>query len=136
MQKKLKSLAAGLLALTVSLPAAAHEGTSHAAPQAAHGGQMQAAGTWNLELVLQAGAQAGERSLVVYVTDHDDQPQPTAGLNGSAIVLAGKARQTVALHPDGANRLRGTAAWEGAAAPKLIVSISGGGKTEQARFAP
>lgn len=134
MPNKSKLLAASLLALAVSWPVAAHEGAPHAA-QAAHGGQLQPAGEWNLELVLQAG-KAGERSLVVYVSDHDGKPLPTAAMNGSAIVLAGKGKQTVALRPDGANRLRGEAAWEGGAAPKLIVSVSGGGRTEQARFAP
>ena len=125
---------AALALLTGTGPARAHGDAAHVPIKASHGGQLQEAGNWRLELVQKQDA-AGN-TLLVYVTDHDGKPVASVGLSGTATILAGKEKQTAALKPDGENRLKGFARYDLNASPKVVVAVSGGGKTEQARFTP
>jgi hypothetical protein len=125
---------AALTFLAATGPVHAHGDATHEPMKASHGGQLQEAGNWRLELVQKQNA-AGN-TLLVYVTDHDGKPVTSAGLTGTATILAGKEKQNAPLTPNGENRLKGVARYDVKAAPKVVVAVSGGGKTEQARFTP
>lgn len=72
------------------------------------GGQLRMAGLYHLELVLDNSSPAiADKPVVVYVTDHAGQKISTANATGTATILAAKAKATVALVPDGDNRLKG-----------------------------
>jgi hypothetical protein len=71
------------------------------AANAQHGGQVRAAGPYQLELLVDA------RELALYVTDHGDAPVDTAGGSVKAIITGGKNRYVVILSPAGGNVLRG-----------------------------
>jgi hypothetical protein len=122
--------------LATSGAAFAHDDATLATLKAPHGGQLKVAGGWHLELVQKKDAAANVNALLVYVTDHDGKPVASSGLTGTATILAGKEKQTAALKPDGENRLKGVARYDLNASPKVVVAVSGGGKTEQARFTP
>lgn len=116
--------------------AAAHDDATLATMKSPHGGQMKVAGGWHLELVQNKGALPDANILIVYVTDHDGKAVPTTGFNGSATILAGKDKLKVTFAPDGENRLKTGANYDRGAKPKIVVSVTGNGKTEQARFVP
>lgn len=116
--------------------AAAHNDATLATMTAPHGGQLKVAGGWHLELIEKKGETADANILIVYVTDHDGKAIPTSGFKGSATILAGKDKQNVVFAADGENRLKATANYDRGAKPKIVVSVSGNGKSEQARFAP
>lgn len=116
--------------------AAAHDDATLATMKAPHGGQLKVAGEWHLELVQKAGDTAGGNTLIVYVTDHAGTAISSSGFKGTATILAGKDKQSTAFAPDGENRLKATANYDRGAKPKVVVSVSGNGKSEQARFAP
>lgn len=103
-----------------------------------NGGQLRMAGPYHLELVVaHGGSEAAERPLVVYVTDHDGKKIATAGGTASATLLAGKTRASIALSPDGDNRLKAMARYASAPDLKAVVSVTLPGKSaEQARFTP
>lgn len=130
---KTRLLGAGLALFALTAPALAHDDATLAAMKTPHGGQMKMAGGWHFELVQKAGA---DNTLIVYVTDHGGNAVPTAGYKGSATVLAGKEKLTVSLSPDGDNRLKGQGRYDVKASPKIVIAVSGGGVTEQARFTP
>ena len=116
--------------------AAAHDDATLATLKAPHGGQLKVAGGWHLELVQKNGDSPGGTILIVYVTDHDGKAIPTSGFKGSATILAGKDKQNVTFAPDGENRLKASALYDRGAKPKIVVSVSGNGNSEQARFVP
>lgn len=134
--KTARSLAAAALLAFASSPALAHDDAYLAAQKAPNGGQLRMAGPWHYELVAGSGAgTAGERAIVVYVTDHAGAAVATQGAQGVAHVLVGKERATLPLAPDGANRMKGSGhyAWTGDA--KVVVSITmPGAQPAQARF--
>lgn len=125
---------ATLVLCAVSAPAFAHDDATLATMKSPNGGQLKVAGPWHLELVQKATG--GDNVLVVYVTDHDGKGVATKGFTGTATILAGKDKQTVNFQPDGENRLKASARYDATAKPKFVVAVSGGGKSEQARFAP
>lgn len=127
----------GLVA-TVGLAgnAIAHDDATLATMKAPHGGQLKVAGEWHLELVQKAGDTVGASTLTVYVTDHAGTAIASTGFKGTATILAGKDKQSATFAPDGENRLKATANYDRGAKPKIVVSVSGNGKSEQARFAP
>ena len=116
--------------------AAAHDDATLATLKAPHGGQLRVAGGWHLELVQKNGDASGSTALIVYVTDHDGKATPTSGFKGSGTILAGKDKQSITFAPDGENRLKANALYDRGAKPKIVVTVHGDGKTEQARFAP
>lgn len=124
-------LAAGLVASPALL---AHD-HGQVAP---NGGQLREVNGFDYELVVAKDSRdVKENPVVVYVTAHDGGKVPTVGATGSATVLSGKLKMTVALKPDGDNRLKGSALYASVADLKVVVSITLTGKpTGQARFTP
>lgn len=126
---------AGLMAHGLSL---AHDDTYLDTLAAPHGGQIRMAGALHLELVVnQAGQEAKERPIEVYVTDHAGSKQPTAGARATVTLLSGKHKVTAALQPDGDNKLKGLASYAPTPDLKAIVSVTMPGQdAQQARFTP
>ncbi len=106
--------------------------------QTPNGGQLRMAGMYHFELVVSKDSkQAKENPIVVYVTDHAGIKVPTAGAKGTVTLLAGKAKATVNLAPDGDNRLKGSGTYASTPDMKAVVSVTLSGKAaEQARFTP
>jgi len=106
--------------------------------QAPNGGQLRMAGVYHLELVVAKDSkEAKDNPVVVYVTDHAGAKVPTAGATGTVTLLAGKAKATVNLAPDGDNRLKGRGSYASTPDMKAVVSVTLSGKVaEQARFTP
>lgn len=103
-----------------------------------NGGQLRMAGVYHYELVVAKDSkEVKDNPVVVYVTDHAGAKIPTVGAGGTATILAGKAKLTVTLTPDGDNRLKGSGKYASSPDLKAIVSVTLAGKTaEQARFTP
>jgi hypothetical protein len=106
--------------------------------KAPNGGQLRMAGVYHYELVVAKDSKdAKDNAVIVYVTDHAGTKVPTGGASGTATILAGKAKATATLAPDGDNRLKGMAKYLSAPDMKVVVSITFPGKAaEQARFTP
>ncbi len=68
-----------------------------------HGGQLRMAGPYHLELVTK------DKELVIYVSDHGDNPIKTEGGTGKATLQLGKGKAgaTIKLEPDGENQMKG-----------------------------
>lgn len=125
---KILSLA---LALLVPCVALGHDDAYLDSLKAPNGGQIRMAGSLHLELVAKPG------ELAVYLYDHANAKLPAAGASGSATVLSGKTRETVALSPAGDNLLKGTGKFGLAPDMKVVVSVTLPGKSaETARFTP
>jgi len=124
----MRSPLAALLAVSLSLPVLAHDDATLDAMATPHGGQMRMAGPYHYELVTAPG------ELRVYLTDHGDQPVPSKGVSGNAVVLSG-AKATVPLVPAGDNLLQGRGDFAVAPDMKVVVSLAfPDGSTWQARF--
>jgi hypothetical protein len=106
--------------------------------KAPNGGQLRVAGAYHYELVVAKDSkEAKDNPVVVYVTDHAGTKVATTGASGTATILAGKAKATVNLIPDGDNRLKGSGAYASTPDMKAIVSVALPNKSpEQARFTP
>lgn len=127
-----------VIAVLVATAAAAHSDEYLDTQQAPNGGQLRMAGVYHFELVVaRNGSEAQDHPVVVHVTDHAGTKVPTAGAHGTATILAGKAKTTVRLTPDGDNRLKGTGKYAAVPDMKVVVSITLAGKpAEQTRFTP
>lgn len=126
---------ARLSAITLTLAAALVAFTGHRATADAvtahHGGQVQDAGPYHLELV------AKPNDITVYVTGSGNKMVQTQGATGSATVLSGKGKETVQLAPAGSNVLKGSGKFEIGADTKIVVSVTFPGQPPvQARFTP
>ena len=131
-------LASAVTLLTLGSPTIRAHGDAPDAPKARHGGQVRVAGVNNFELVVaKVSADVKENPIVVFVTDRAGMNVSTVGASGTATTLAGKTKASVALVPDGDNRLKGTANVASTADMKVVVSIALAGKASgQARFTP
>lgn len=137
--KKNRFIPAIALALFTSAASVqAHDDAYLDTQQAPHGGQLRMAGAYHLELVVDKSTpQATDKPVVVYVTDHADQKLPTDGSIGTAIILAAKSKTSVALVPDGDNRLRGMGRYASTPDMKVVVTFTAKGQPpETARFTP
>ena len=116
----------------------AHDDAYLDTQQAPNGGQLRMAGVYHLELVVDKSTpQAADKTVVVYVTDHAGQKVSTEGATGNATILAAKGKASVALVPDGDNRLKGTGRYASTADMKAIVQFTAKGQSpETARFTP
>lgn len=117
-------------------PAAfAHDDAGIKAP---NGGQLRKAGAYYFELLVdQNHREAKDGPLTVYLTDHGMRKVPAAGASGTATILAGKEKSTVALSPAGDNKLTGVGKYVSDPAMKVVVAIVfPDRKSEQARFSP
>ena len=130
-----KSMATVLLgaALALSLPAWAHTDEYLDTIAAPHGGQLRMAGPYHLELV------ARDKELVLYVTDHGDNPLSTDGGMGKATLQLGKtkARTTVKLEPAGENQFKGSGEFTLKPESVIVVFVKlPGQESQSARFTP
>lgn len=127
----MKALLAGIFMALASMTAHAHGDQAMAAMKAPHGGQLQMAGPYHLELLVKP------HELLVYVTDHGDKKHATLNGKGSATVLAGKKKTVVKLTPGGDNLLKGAGSFTAAPGMKVVVSVTLAGQApQQARFTP
>lgn len=130
-----KSIATLLLgaALTLALPIWAHTDDYLDTLAAPHGGQLRMAGPYHLELV------AKDKELVLYVTDHGDNPIATEGGVSKATVQLGKAkaRTTVVLESAGDNVFRGSGEFTLKPQSVIVVFVKlPGQEAQSARFTP
>jgi hypothetical protein len=93
-----------------------------------HGGQVRMTDTYHFELVVK------DKELTVYVMDHANGAQPSAGMVGTATVLSGDAKVEIKLEPTTDNILKGTGDFKTADDMKVVVSITPAPQT--ARFTP
>jgi hypothetical protein len=114
------------LALTSAVGVAAEKHNHHGS----HGGQVRETASYDLELA------AKDKELSLYVQDHAGKKVDVKGGTATAIVMTGITKETVKLTPAGENVLRGTGGFTVTPDTKVIVSITLGAKTEQARFTP
>lgn len=137
--KKNHFLTAIALALAASASTVhAHDDAYLDTQKAPHGGQLRMAGLYHLELVLDKSSPAiADKSVLVYVTDHAGQKISTANATGSATILAAKAKATVALVPNGDNRLKGVGRFASTPDMKVVITLTAKGQPpETARFTP
>lgn len=134
-QKTVPVIAALLL---MSLSALAHDDATLDKLKPPNGGQLRAAGIYHYELVVAPASGDGKAVPVnVYLTDYAGAKIPSAGASGSVTILSGARKASIALQPDGDNRMKGSGTYRSSADMKVIVSIALPGKSaEQARFTP
>ena len=130
-----KTMATVLLgaALTLSLPAWAHTDEYLDTIAAPHGGQLRMAGPYHLELV------ARDKALVLYVTDHGDNPIATDGGVGKATLQIGKAKAktTLKLEAAGENVFKGSGEFTLKPQSVIVVFLKlPGQEAQSARFTP
>jgi len=95
-----------------------------------YGGQVRETASFDLELV------AKDKELTLYVTDHKGKAIEGQDVTGTATVLSGKSKETVKLSGTGKGVLKGGGSFAVTEDTKIVLSVTAGGKTEQARFAP
>lgn len=111
----LRKLSLALLLCTGT--AQAHDNSYFDANPTPHGGQVRMAGAYHVEAVVES------QQLVLYVTDHGDQPQATAGWQGRATVVNGAEISRLPLNAAGDNRLRSDATVNLGADTKMVVVL-------------
>jgi hypothetical protein len=110
-------------ALMITPPALAHEA------KGPNGGRLVDAGEYHVELVVQPA------EVAVFVTGAGDQPVPTAGFKGTAILMAGGKAQRIPLEAGQNNQLTGKSNVALPADVKGVVQLTApGGKTAQGQF--
>ena len=128
-----KTMAAVLLGMAITLPTWAHTDDYLDTLTTAHGGQLRMAGPYHLELV------AKDKELVLYVTDHGDNPVKTEGGTAKATIQIGKgkAATTVKLEPAGENQMKGLGEFTLKPASVIVVFVKlAGEEAQSARFTP
>jgi hypothetical protein len=119
-----------LLAAAVAFSSMASMAADKHDHHGSHGGQVRETASYDLELA------AKDKELALYVQDHSGKKIDTKAATATATVMTGKAKETVKLAPAGDNTLKGSGSFTVTPDTKVILSITVGGKTEQARFAP
>ena len=119
-------LAAAALAFISAVGVAAEKHDHHGS----HGGQVRETASYDLEL------SAKDKELSLYVQDHAGKKVNIKGGTATATVMTGMTKETVKLTPAGDNVLKGSGGFTVTPDTKVILSITVGGKTEQARFTP
>lgn len=118
--------------MTISISAWAHSNAYLDTIKAPHGGQLRMSGPYHMELV---AVTPGE--LTVYVTDHGDAPQMTAGAEGVAKIKNGKKEVSVKLEPAGENILKGKGEFQMNAKTVVVVLLKmAGQEAEGFNFTP
>jgi hypothetical protein len=128
-----KTVVAILLGMAITLPTWAHTDDYLDTLTTAHGGQLRMAGPYHLELV------AKDKELVLYVTDHGDNPVKTEGGTAKATIRIGKGRAvtTVKLEPAGENQMKGLGEFTLKPESVIVVFVKlAGDEAQSARFTP
>ena len=95
---------------------------------APHGGQIRMTDTYHLELVLK------DKDLTVYVMNHANEPQPSAGMVATATILSDGKKTDVKLEPVEDNQLRGSGDFVTKPDMKVMLTVTPAPQT--ARFTP
>lgn len=93
-----------------------------------HGGQVRMTDTHHLELVIK------DKDITVYVMNHANEAQPSAGMQATATVLSGDAKVEVKLEPADENLLKGTGDFKISDDMKVVLSVTPAPMT--ARYTP
>ena len=128
-----KTMAAVLLGMAITLPTWAHTDDYLDTLTTAHGGQLRMAGPYHLELV------AKDKEMVLYVTDHGDNPVKTEGGTAKATIQIGKGKAgtTVKLEPAGENQMKGLGEFTLKPESVIVVFVKlAGEEAQSARFTP
>ena len=128
-----KTVVAILLGMAITLPTWAHTDDYLDTLTTAHGGQLRMAGPYHLELV------AKDKEMVLYVTDHGDNPVKTEGCTAKATIQIGKGKAgtTVKLEPAGENQMKGLGEFTLKPESVIVVFVKlAGDEAQSARFTP
>jgi hypothetical protein len=128
-----KTVVAILLGMAITLPTWAHTDDYLDTLTTAHGGQLRMAGPYHLELV------AKDKEMVLYVTDHGDNPVKTDNGTAKATIRIGKggAVTTVKLEPAGENQMKGLGEFTLKPESVIVVFVKlAGDEAQSARFTP
>ena len=128
-----KTIAAVVLGMAITLPTWAHTDDYLDTLTTAHGGQLRMAGPYHLELV------AKDKELVLYVTDHGDNPVKTENGTAKATIQIGKGKvgTTVKLEPAGENQMKGLGEFTLKPESVIVVFVKlAGDEAQSARFTP
>jgi hypothetical protein len=104
-----------------------------------NGGTLRVVGNHHLELVVDppADSPSSEQPVLVYLSDHADQPTDSTGFSARAVIVANRERVNVSLEPDGGNRLSGNAVFGQDPDMVVVVTLTTPEQSsEQARFTP
>jgi nitrogen fixation protein FixH len=102
---------------------------SHGAQKGPNGGPVEDVAGVHAELVVSGN------TVKFNILDEANKPLPTTGYSGSALVVSGTDRETVALAPSGDSALAGDAKKPIGKGAAISVTIkTGAGKSGQARF--
>jgi hypothetical protein len=83
-----------------------------------HGGQMRMTDAYHLELVVK------DKELTVYVMDHGNEAQPSAGMTATATILSGETKTEVTLESAEENLLKGTGDFKISDDMKVVLSVT------------
>jgi len=128
-----KTVVAILLGMAITLPTWAHTDDYLDTLTTAHGGQLRMAGPYHLELL------AKDKELVLYVTDHGDNPVKTDNGTAKATIQIGKGKAvtTVKLEPAGENQMKGLGEFTLKPESVIVVFVKlAGDEAQSARFTP
>ena len=117
------------LIATLALSTAAIAQHAHGA-KGPNGGQMEDVAGVHAEILTSGN------TITINVFDEDSKPVATKGFTGSALVVRGAERETVALAPSGESALKGDAKKAVAGAAITIAVKTAAGKSGQAKFKP
>jgi hypothetical protein len=125
-----KYVIALIAALAFASPALAQHKHSHShAEKGPNGGPMEDVAGVHAELIV-----AG-KTLTLNILDEDNKPLPTKGYSGSALIVAGGARETFTLAPSGESALKGDAKAAIAKGANITVTLkTATAKSGQAKF--
>lgn len=93
-----------------------------------HGGQIRMTDTYHLELLVK------NKDITVYVMNHANEAQPSAGMQATATVLSGDTKVEVKLEPAEENLLKGAGDFKTSDDMKVVLSVTPAPMT--ARFTP
>jgi hypothetical protein len=79
---------------------------------------MRMTDAYHLELVVK------DKELTVYVMDHGNEAQPSAGMTATATILSGETKTEVTLEPAEENLLKGTGDFKISDDMKVVLSVT------------
>jgi hypothetical protein len=83
-----------------------------------HGGQVRMSGAYHFELLM------NENEIVVFVTDHGNQPIATSGASGKLEISSAGKKTIVDLAPAEGNLLKSASPWIEPSSPEITAHLS------------